>query len=107
MIRRPPRSTLFPYTTLFRSKWQGSGINEKGMDKTTGKIIIEIDPRQFRPAEVESLLGDATKAKKELRWKSETNFKQLVKEMINSDLNEAKQDVHLVNGGFKIKSNFN
>lgn len=87
-------------------KWQGKGLNEKGVDKKTGKVIIEVDPRYFRPAEVESLLGDPTKARKKLRWKSKISFKELVKEMVQSDLEEAKRKVHLKNGGFKIKNNF-
>ena len=86
-------------------KWQGKGIDEIGVDKITNKILVKIDANHFRPAEVESLLGNATKAKKILKWKPEISFNQLVKEMIKSDLEEAKQDLHLVNGGFKIKSN--
>jgi len=87
-------------------KWQGKGLNEKGVDKKTGKVMIEVDPRYFRPAEVESLLGDPIKARKKLGWKSKISFKELVKEMVRSDLEEAKREVHLKNGGFKIKNNF-
>ncbi|MCR4330407.1 MAG: GDP-mannose 4,6-dehydratase, partial [Patescibacteria group bacterium] len=65
--------------------------------------IIEIDPHYFRPTEVESLLGDPTKAKKELGWEAETSFEELVKEMVATDLEEAKRDVHLEQGGFKTK----
>ncbi|MFH1627079.1 MAG: GDP-mannose 4,6-dehydratase [bacterium] len=67
-------------------KWTGSGFNEKGIDKKTGKVIIEIDPKYFRPAEVDLLIGDNSKAKKELGWKPKTSFKELVKIMIESDL---------------------
>ena len=67
-------------------KWTGSGLKEKGIDKKTGKIIIEIDAKYFRPAEVELLLGDSTKAKKELGWKPKTSFKALVKLMVDADL---------------------
>ena len=87
-------------------EWQGKGLNEKGLDRKTGKVIIEIDPRYFRPAEVESLLGDPTKARKKLGWKSKISFKELVKEMVQSDLEEAKKELHLKNGGFKTKNNF-
>lgn len=86
--------------------WQGEGINEKGIDKRTGKIIVEIDPRYFRPAEVESLLGDSSKAREKLGWQPQVSFQELVKEMVQSDLEEAKRDVHLKNGGFKIKNRF-
>ena len=83
--------------------WQGDGVNEKGIDKNTGKTIIEIDPHYFRPTEVESLLGDPTKAKKELGWEAKIGFEELVKEMVATDLEEAKRDVHLEQGGFKTK----
>lgn len=66
-------------------EWQGSGVDEIGIDKKTGRTIIEIDPKYFRPAEVELLIGDYSKAKKELGWKPKTNFKELVKIMVESD----------------------
>jgi GDPmannose 4,6-dehydratase len=66
--------------------WQGSGLNEKGIDKNTGKIIIEIDPKYFRPSEVDILLGDPAKAKTELGWVPKTSFAELVKEMCEVDL---------------------
>jgi len=75
----------------FNLVWKGKGLNEKGIDKKTGKVIIEIDPKYFRPAEVDSLVGDAGKAKKELGWKAKTKFKDLVKIMAEADLaNEGK-----------------
>ncbi len=67
-------------------EWKGKGLEEKGIDKKTGKTIIEIDPMYFRPTEVELLLGDASKAKKVLGWEPKTKFKDLVKIMIESDL---------------------
>jgi GDPmannose 4,6-dehydratase len=74
-------------------KWVGSGINEKGVDCRTGKILVEVDPRYFRPTEVELLIGDPSKAKKELNWRVKTTFKELVKLMIDADLREiAKKD---------------
>jgi len=87
-------------------EWQGEGLNEKGIDKKTGKVIVEVDPRYFRPAEVESLLGDSTKAREKLDWRPKTSFEELIKEMVHSDLEEAKKELHLKNGGFKIKNNF-
>lgn len=65
--------------------WEGIGIKEKGIDKKTGKIIIEIDKRYFRPAEVDILLGDYSKAKEKLNWKPKTTFKDLVKIMVEAD----------------------
>lgn len=86
--------------------WEGKGVDEKGINKKTGEIIIEIDPRYFRPTEVESLLGDPTRAKEKLGWKAEIGFEGLVKEMVATDLEEAKKDVHLENGGFTIQKHY-
>jgi GDPmannose 4,6-dehydratase len=66
--------------------WTGKGLKEIGRDKKTGKTIIRIDAKYYRPAEVDILLGDASKARKELHWKPKTKFKDLVKIMINADL---------------------
>jgi GDPmannose 4,6-dehydratase len=73
-------------------EWKGKGLKEKGIDKKTGKTIIEIDPRYFRPTEVDLLLGDPTKAKKRLGWEAKTKFKDLVKIMIESDLDTLKNN---------------
>ena len=62
-------------------EWQGDGLDEVGVDKKTGNVIIKVDSKYFRPAEVEQLLGDATKAKEELGWEPKTSFEQLVEEM--------------------------
>lgn len=68
-------------------EWKGDGVNEKGIDKKTGKTIIEIDPRYFRPTEVDVLLGDASKAERILGWKAKTKFKDLVRIMVEADMN--------------------
>lgn len=65
--------------------WQGNGINEKGVDRKTGKILVEVDPEYFRPTEVEQLLGDYSKAKKLLGWEPKVKFKELVKIMAKAD----------------------
>ena len=67
-------------------QWQGKGVDETGIDTTTGKTVVRIDPRYFRPAEVEQLLGDPTKAKEKLGWEPEVKFEQLVDIMIEGDL---------------------
>ena len=72
-------------------KWKGKGVNEKGIDIITGKIIIKVGKNYFRPTEVENLLGDSSKAKKILKWRPKITFNQLVKEMINSDFKEQKK----------------
>jgi GDPmannose 4,6-dehydratase len=70
--------------------WEGKGQSEKGINTKTGESIIEIDPSYFRPAEVDLLLGDPTKAQKQLKWKTEYDFDKLIREMAKFDLeNEA------------------
>lgn len=69
-------------------EWRGKGIEEKGYDKATGKILVDINPRYFRPSEVELLWGNCSKAEKELGWKRKVDFRSLVKMMIESDLKE-------------------
>jgi len=71
--------------------WQGEGIDEKGFD-TNGKCIVAVDPRYFRPTEVETLLGDASKAKEKLGWVSRISFDELVAEMVREDLKAAERD---------------
>ena len=68
-------------------EWDGEGINEKGIDKNTGKIIVEVDSYYFRPTDVENLLGDPTKANKILGWKPSKSFNELVKLMVENDMN--------------------
>ena len=69
-------------------EWKGEGIDEKGYDKSNGNVIIEIDPYYFRLTEVDLLLGDPTKAKQKLGWTPSYTFKELVKEMVENDLEE-------------------
>jgi GDPmannose 4,6-dehydratase len=67
-------------------EWRGLGVDEKGFDAATGKVLVEVDPRYFRPTEVDLLLGDASKARKQLGWKHRVSFEELVTEMVKSDL---------------------
>ena len=82
----------------YEIEWQGTGVDEKGIDKNTGKVLVEVDPKYFRPAEVELLWGDSTKARTELGWEPKYSFMDLVKEMVQSDLEEMKNG-----GGYKSK----
>jgi GDPmannose 4,6-dehydratase len=79
--------------------WQGSGVDEKAFDKD-GKLVVAVDPRYFRPTEVETLLGDPSKAQRELGWTPRTTFDQLVDEMIESDLKAAQRDALVRKHGF-------
>jgi GDPmannose 4,6-dehydratase len=81
--------------------WEGEGVDEKGFDSSTGKVIISIDPRYFRPTEVETLLGDPTKAKEKLGWVPTIAFEDMVKEMVMSDLHDAEKDQLCLREGFK------
>ena len=76
-------------------RWEGEGVNEKGIDTATGKILVEVDPKYFRPAEVDQLLGDPTKAKTKLGWNPrKTSFEDLVKIMVEHDMKFVKK-IHL------------
>ena len=76
-------------------RWEGEGVNEKGIDTATGKVLVEVDPKYFRPAEVEQLLGDPTKAKTLLGWNPrKTSFEELVKIMVKHDMKFVKK-LHL------------
>lgn len=84
-----------------RIQWTGSGVDECGVDIKTGHIVVKVDPRYFRPAEVDTLLGDATKARTKLGWVPEHSFDNLVQEMVQEDLVLAKRDAAIAREGFK------
>lgn len=86
-------------------EWKGNGIDEKGIDRASGKVLVEIDPRYFRPAEVDLLIGDPSKAIVKLGWKPFITLPELVKMMVQADLEKAAREVHLKNGGFKVSQN--
>ncbi|MFD2112997.1 GDP-mannose 4,6-dehydratase [Thiorhodococcus fuscus] len=75
-----------------RIRWAGQGVDEKGYDQATNACIVAVDPRYFRPTEVETLLGDPTKAREQLGWTPEVGFSELVSEMMREDLKEAERD---------------
>ncbi|TAJ80666.1 MAG: GDP-mannose 4,6-dehydratase [Gallionellaceae bacterium] len=81
-------------------RWEGAGVDEKGYNAATGKCIVQVDPRYFRPTEVETLLGDPTKAKNKLGWTPKTTFEELVSEMVREDLKSAERDELVKKHGF-------
>jgi GDPmannose 4,6-dehydratase len=85
-------------------RWEGSGLQEKGIDSATGKALVEIDPRYFRPAEVDLLLGDPTKAITKLGWKPKVQLPELVKMMVSNDMKLAEREVHLQDGGYETEN---
>jgi GDPmannose 4,6-dehydratase len=85
-------------------EWQGDGVEEVGIDTVTGRTLVRVDPRYFRPTEVETLLGDATKARQKLGWTAEVSFPELVAEMVESDLDLAKRDALVAKEGYKVYS---
>jgi GDPmannose 4,6-dehydratase len=85
-------------------RWEGSGLHEKGIDSVTGKVLVEIDPRYFRPAEVDLLLGDPTKAVTKLGWKPKVQLPELVKMMVKNDILLAEREMHLKDGGYRISN---
>jgi GDPmannose 4,6-dehydratase len=72
--------------------WRGRGVEEKGVDQSTGSVLVEVDPRYFRPTEVDSLLGDASKARAKLGWRHRTSFEQLVTEMVDADMVKIREE---------------
>lgn len=83
-------------------KWEGTGVDEKGKDAATGKVLVEVDPAYFRPTEVDLLIGDASKAKKNMGWEPKHTLEQLVKEMMANDLKLFEKDKYLLDGGHDV-----
>jgi len=83
-------------------EWHGRGAEELGVDRNGGHTVVRVDPRYFRPAEVESLLGDASKIRDKLGWAPEISFEALVREMVESDLALAKRDALVAKEGYKV-----
>ncbi|GHV28030.1 GDP-mannose 4,6-dehydratase [Synergistales bacterium] len=83
-------------------EWSGEGADEKGIDAKTGRVLIEIDPRYFRPTEVELLLGDPSKAERTLGWKRRVSFDELVRRMVDHDMNIAGKDDVISGAGFEV-----
>lgn len=81
--------------------WQGEGVDEKGIDRKSGNVLVEVDPRYFRPTEVETLLGDPSKAKEKLGWVPEITFDEMVAEMVREDIKIAERDELCRREGFK------
>lgn len=81
--------------------WEGAGAEEKGRDKK-GEVIVAVDPRYYRPTEVDALLGDASKAKRELGWEARTSFQNLVREMVEEDLKTAERDALVKKHGYSV-----
>ena len=85
-------------------RWEGNGIDEKGYDEETNNLIVAVDERYFRPAEVETLLGDSTKAMEKLGWQPKISFEDMVYEMMDNDISIAKKDALIKEHGFKVKN---
>ncbi|MCD6168104.1 MAG: GDP-mannose 4,6-dehydratase [Caldisericia bacterium] len=103
-------------------EWQGEGLEEKGVVKKVldvveapevvegycgvkeGDVVIEVDPRYFRPTEVDILIGDVTKAREKLGWRPRHTFEELIKDMVKADLEQAKRELYLKNGGYRVRN---
>ena len=83
-------------------EWRGSGVEEVGMDHNSGRVVVRVDPRYFRPTEVDSLVGDASRIRARLGWKPEITFESLVREMIESDAALADRDALVMREGYKV-----
>ncbi|RWX49048.1 GDP-mannose 4,6-dehydratase [Candidatus Electrothrix communis] len=86
--------------------WQGKGLDEIGIEEKSGKTIVQIDPRYFRPTEVETLLGDPSKAKEQLGWEPKISFAEMVQEMVVEDLKTAERDQMIRQKGYKAYNYF-
>src|SRR5580698_3959025 len=84
-----------------RIEWRGEGADETGLDAKSGRVVVRVDPRYFRPAEVDTLLGDASKARRELGWTPTVSFAELVAEMVAADVELARRDALVVRSGFR------
>ena len=82
--------------------WRGEGVEEHAVDAVSGKTVVRVDPRYFRPTEVDTLLGDASKAHKQLGWRAEIKFEDLVSEMVDADLRLAERDALIAREGFSV-----
>jgi GDPmannose 4,6-dehydratase len=82
-------------------EWRGGGLEEQGVDSGTGRVLVRIDPRYFRPTEVDALLGDATKARTKLGWEPQISFASLVREMVAEDLEIARRDALVAREGYR------
>ncbi len=87
-------------------RWEGEGVEEKGINMETDEVVVEVDPKYFRPTEVELLIGDPTKAKTELGWKNNYDLAALVKDMMQSDLKLFQKDKYLKEGGYQTLNYF-
>jgi len=85
-------------------EWQGKGREETGIDRDSGKPIVCIDPRYFRPSEVDYLLGNPQKAYERLGWKPKVSFKELVTMMVDADYRQQERELYLKNGGYEVKN---
>ena len=85
-----------------RIEWRGAGLDETGVDADSGQIVIRVDPRYFRPTEVQTLLGDASRARAKLGWKPEISFEEMVAEMVSADVALAERDQRIARDGHKI-----
>jgi GDPmannose 4,6-dehydratase len=88
----------------FTLRWEGKGVDEKGIDSAAGAVLVQVDPRYFRPAEVDILIGDASKASRQLGWKPRVQLQELIDMMVDADLQHAERELHLESGGYNVKS---
>jgi GDPmannose 4,6-dehydratase len=96
-------SSAFKYAGM-EIGWRGEGLGEKGVDVKTGKVVIEVDSRYFRPTEVELLLGDPAKAERVLGWRRKVSFDELVKRMVEYDMQLVDKNQSIADAGFDVLS---
>ncbi|MEM9050935.1 MAG: GDP-mannose 4,6-dehydratase, partial [Bacteroidota bacterium] len=82
--------------------WNGEGEEEQGLDKSSGKVLVQIDPKYYRPTEVDLLVGDPSKAQEKLNWHHNYNIQDLISEMVDADIELFKRDKYLLDGGHTV-----
>lgn len=87
-------------------RWEGRGEDEVGLDANTGRVLVRVDPRYHRPTEVDTLVGDASKARKQLNWRPEISFDEMVRTMVAADFREAQKECLVLQGGFQCHDTF-
>jgi GDPmannose 4,6-dehydratase len=86
--------------------WDGEGIGERARESSSGRVVVEVDPRYFRPTEVDTLLGDPAKAKRELGWAPRTTFRDMVREMVATDREEAEREALMRREGYQVPNRY-
>lgn len=105
MVQYLGKLTLAAEYLDIKIEWQGTGLEEKGIDGSTGRVIVEVNSKYYRPTEVDTLIGNPGKAENKLNWEPKITFKELVKEMAHEDFRLAQVELDVKQSGSRFQSN--